>query len=195
MRHILNQTHPTSPATAALLTVASPVSRPRPERRTGRTGRIVGALVVVGMLSSAGACGTAQPPPGTAQAPSAARGPSAAAASTPPAAIRNTCEALGRAYQTNMAPLAESLTKFVADRKTIAAAQQSLAAFATAVQEATATSDDADLKAAGKKAATQMHSKSTDDKFFGAIKTSKDIDKTLGPTLTGWLSPVTRHCS
>ncbi|MCY1138163.1 hypothetical protein OWR29_09155 [Actinoplanes sp. Pm04-4] len=155
-----------------------------------RTFSALGSLLVVAAISAAAACGTAQPP-------SAAQGASGAPApvSAAPPAIRTTCEALGRAYQANMAPLAEALTKLVADRKTIATAQQSLASFATAVQDATAASADPDLKSAGKQAATQMHQKSTDEKFFNAIKTTKDVDKTLGPTLTGWLSPVTRHCS
>ncbi|MCO8271743.1 hypothetical protein M1L60_14190 [Actinoplanes sp. TRM 88003] len=155
-----------------------------PLRRTLRTA------AVLGLVSAAAACGTAMSPGG---APVASGAPAPVA--TAPAALRTTCEAVGQAYQKNMAPFAEALTKYVADRKTIATAQQSLASFATAVQEATAASEDADLKSAGKKAATQMHAKSTDAKFFEAIKTPKDVEKTLGTTLTGWLSPVSSRCS
>ncbi|WP_250002947.1 hypothetical protein [Actinoplanes sp. M2I2] len=198
--------HPTTRPTPADHGGAPPRGRPR---RKGTVGRALRGLVALGLLSVAAACGTAQSPgssqtPGAAQPPGAAPAPGGApasgaarGASGAPAtgAIRTTCEALGRTYQANMAPLAESLTALVADRKTIAGAQKSLASFATAVQEATATSDDPDLKAAGKQAANQMHAKSTDAKFFDGIKTAKDVNKTLGPTLTGWLSPVTRHCS
>ncbi len=151
-------------------------------RRTIRT------LLVGGVLLTAAACGTAK-------GPSTVAAPTGAPASTAPAAIRTTCEALGQAYGKNMAPFAESLTKFVADRKTIATAQQSLAAFATAVQEATAASDDAQLRADGKQAAERLHAKSTDAKFFATIKTTKDVDKAVGPTLTEWLSGVSRHCT
>ncbi|MBL7258134.1 hypothetical protein [Paractinoplanes lichenicola] len=147
-------------------------------------------LLAGGLLLLASACGTATGSPGT--TPQAA---SAAPITTAQAATKSTCEALGQAYGKNMAPFAEALTKYVADRKTIAAAQSSLAAFATAVQEATATSEDAQVKADGKQAADKMHAKSTDATFFGTIKTSKDVDKTLGPTMTEWLSPVSRHCS
>ncbi|MBU2668278.1 hypothetical protein KOI35_32675 [Actinoplanes bogorensis] len=155
--------------------------------------RTVPVLLAGGLLFTAAACGTAKGPASTAAGtPGAAAAP---AASTAPAAIRTTCEALGQAYGKNMAPFAEALTKFVADRKTIATAQQTLASFATAVQEATASSADAQLKADGKQAAEAMHKKSTDAKFFATIKTSKDVDKALGPTLTEWLSPVSRHCS
>ncbi|MCM4084822.1 hypothetical protein [Paractinoplanes hotanensis] len=167
---------------------AHPHSRHTPRRAP--LARVLRSIAVLGVLSAAAACGTVQ-------SPSTATGTSGAPAPAPtaPAAIRSTCEALGQAYQKNMAPLAEALTAFVSDRTTIATAQQSLASFATAVQEATAASADPDLKSAGKKAATQMHAKSTDAKFFGAIKTSKDVEKTLGATLTGWLSPVTARCS
>ncbi|GAB2567862.1 hypothetical protein Aab01nite_44220 [Paractinoplanes abujensis] len=147
------------------------------------------ALLAAGVLVIASACGTATNSTTTA-APA-----SAAPVTTAQAATKSTCEALGQAYGKNMAPFAEALTKYVADRKTIATAQSSLAAFATAVQEATATSKDAQIKADGKQAADKMHAKSTDAKFFSAIKTSKDVDKTLGPTMSDWLSPVQRHCS
>ncbi|MBM2621076.1 hypothetical protein JIG36_36805 [Actinoplanes sp. LDG1-06] len=154
--------------------------------------RTAHVLLAAGLLGAVASCGTAtnsgNPAVGT-------PGAAAAPASTAPAAIRTTCEALGQAYGKNMAPFAEALTRFVTDRKTIATAQQSLAAFATAVQDATAASTDAQLKADGKQAADRMHAKSTDAQFFGAIKTTKDVDKTLGPTLTEWLSPVQRHCT
>lgn len=149
--------------------------------------RTVTTLLVGGVLLTAAACGTAKSP---AAAPEAA-----APASTAPVAIKVTCEALGAAYGKNMAPFAEALTKYVADRKTIAAAQQSLAAFATAVADATQSGGDAQLKADGKQAADQMRAKSADAKFFAAIKTSEDVNKTMGSTLTAWLSPVNRHCS
>jgi hypothetical protein len=83
----------------------------------------------------------------------------------------------------------------VADRKTVAQAQDSLAGFATAVTDATKASDDAQLRADGKQAADQMRAKSADPKFFAGIKTGEDVAQTMGPTLTQWLSPVTRHCS
>ncbi|MGK5682130.1 hypothetical protein [Actinoplanes sp. URMC 104] len=167
--------------------------------------RTVISLLAGGLLLTAAACGTAKDQPGsTSAAPPAAAPPASAAGAgtgpaatgaAAPAAIKTTCEALGQAYGKNMAPFARALTEYVADRKTIATAQQSLAAFATAVQEATASSADAQLKADGKQAAARMHAKSTDATFFAGIKTGKDVSKTLGPTMTQWLSPVQRHCS
>ena len=150
-------------------------------RRTIRT------LLVGGVLLSAAACGTAT---GTTATTTVASAPSAV-----PGAIGSTCEALSRAYGKNMAPLAQSLTAFVADRKTVTRAQDSLATFATAVADATKASDDAQIRADGKQAADRMRAKSADKKFFAAIKTTKDVDQAMGPTLTQWLSPVARHCS
>jgi hypothetical protein len=154
-------------------------------RRTIRT------LLVGGVLLTAAACGTA------ADNTSSAGTPSAVVASAPsaPAALKSTCEALGQAYGRNMAALAESLTNLVADRTTVARAQASLAAFATAIENATKASDDAQLRVDGKQAADRMHAKATDPKFFGGIKTAKDVEKTMGPTLTAWVSPISRHCS
>jgi hypothetical protein len=154
-------------------------------RRTIRT------LLVGGVLLTAAACGTATDTASTAGTPGVAGAPPA----TVSTALKSTCEALGQAYGRNMAALAESLTTYVGDRTTVARAQASLAAFATAVENATKASTDAKLKADGKQAADRMHAKSTDTKFFGTIKTSQDVEKTMGPTLTAWLSPVTRHCS
>jgi hypothetical protein len=151
-------------------------------RRTVRT------LLAAGVLLTAAACGTTSNPPGP------AAGTPGAAASVP-AAIRSTCEALGEAYGRNMAALAESLTNLVADRATVSRAQASLAAFGTAIENATEASDDTRLRADGKQAADRMQATSTDPKFFAGVRTTADVQKTMGPTLTGWLSPVTRHCS
>jgi hypothetical protein len=150
--------------------------------------RTIVTLLVGGVLLSATACGTAT---GTTAPTPAISAPGGGVT----AAVASTCEALGQAYEKNIAALAKSLTTLVADRKTVAEAQQSLAAFADAVTDATKASDDTELRADGKKAADAMRAKSEDTKFFAAIKTPEDVDKTMGPTLTQWMSPVNRHCS
>jgi hypothetical protein len=147
--------------------------------------RAIYALLVGGALLTASACGTAPSSPGS--------NTPAAAPSTPAAGAA--CEALAQVYDKNMGAYAQALTALAADPRTIAQAQQSLAAFATAVQDATKTSADTQLQAAGKQAAKQMHDKSTDDKFFAAIKTAEDVTKAIGPTLSQWLSPVQQRCS
>jgi hypothetical protein len=159
-------------------------------RRTIRT------LIVGGVLLTATACGTAPGTPNAAGTPAVGSAPagSAPAAKAPPG-VGSTCDALGQAYSKNIATFAESLTNLVSDPKAVAKAQQSLAGFATAVSDATKASENAELKADGKLAADQMLAKSKDKKFFAAIKTGEDVNQTMGATLTGWLSPVTRHCS
>ncbi|MFC4065943.1 hypothetical protein [Actinoplanes subglobosus] len=149
--------------------------------------RAIYTLLATGALLTASACGTA-PDSGTKSAASAP----AVAVTTPAAGAA--CEALAQVYGKNMALYAQALTNLAADPKTIAQAQQSLAAFATAVQEATSTSVDSQMQAAGKQASEQMHKKSTDAKFFATIKTPDDVNKAMGPTLSEWLAPVAGKC-
>ena len=158
-------------------------------RRTIRT------LFVSGVLLSTAACGTATGTSGTPNVPGAPGGASAPAAAAAPGALASTCEALGQAYSTNIAAFAESLTTLVNDSKAVAGAEASLTAFAGAVADATKGSDDAQIKADGKKAADTMRAKAADKKFFAGIKTAADVERTMGPTLTEWMSPVTKHCS
>ncbi|MEV4279622.1 hypothetical protein [Actinoplanes xinjiangensis] len=144
--------------------------------------RLLSALLAGGVLFTVAACGTTPRGPGT----------GAAAPTTPPAGAA--CEALAKVYDQNMAPYAKALTAVAADPRTVTQAQQTLAAFATAVQDATKTSVDTQMQAAGKQAAKQMHDRSKDKKFFAAIKTTEDVGKAIGPTLSEWLAPVQRHC-
>jgi hypothetical protein len=147
--------------------------------------RAIYALLAGGALLTASACGTSPGSPGT--------NTPAAAPSTPAAGAA--CEALAQVYDKNMGPYAQALTALAADPRAIARAQQTLAAFATAVQDATKTSADTRLQAAGAQAAKQMHDKSTDDEFFATIKTTEDVTEAVGPTLSQWLSPVQQRCS
>ncbi|MEU8820792.1 hypothetical protein [Actinoplanes sp. NPDC048796] len=147
---------------------------------------VLGLTAVLLAATAAGGCGMAAQP-----APAASAPPSV------PVALKSTCDALGQAYGERMAPFAESLTTLVGQGTPDARkrAQESLAAFATAVDDATRASQDAALRADGKKTADQLRAKSTDAAFFAGIKTEKDVTTTLGPTLKQWLTPVTRHCS
>ncbi len=163
----------------------------------------VQAFFISGVLLSAAACGTASNPApgepgvgiGTASAPPAAE--RSAAAST-----RSSCEALGQVYTKHMAPFAEALTKLADARKskgddkaTQRQVQQSLTEFATAIRSATETSTDSQLRAAGKKAADQLQAKATDAASFRTVKSTEDVNTTLGSTLKGWLSPLEQQCS
>ncbi|MFC7534333.1 hypothetical protein [Actinoplanes sp. GCM10030250] len=146
-------------------------------------------LLTSGILLTAAACGTA---PGAGPTAGAASGP---AVPTPAPAIAVTCEALSQVYQANMAPLAQALTEVTTDAKTTTQAQRAMANFATAVQDATKASTDAELRSDGQKAADQLRAKSKDAAFFKTIKSPADVDKTIGPALTEWLSPIQRHCA
>ncbi|MEV0902693.1 hypothetical protein [Actinoplanes sp. NPDC049802] len=144
-------------------------------------------LLAGGILLGAAACGTAA----DTAAPATAGGGSAPAA---PPGVASSCQALAAAYGANMAPFAKALTETVSDRKAVAKAQQALASFATAIDDATKESEDAQVRADGKRAAEQLRTKSADAKFFKTIKTAEDVNTTMGQNLTEWLSPVQRHC-
>jgi hypothetical protein len=167
--------------------------------------RAVKTLVVGGALLFAAACGSSESPSTTPPAvgagtPAAGGAPASAGAGALPADIAQTkalCESLGQVYTKNMGPFAESLTKVVASKGAkadVAEAQTALKSFAVAVQGATEKSTDTKLKEDGKKAAEQLTEKSKDAAFFETIKTNEDVNKLLGPTLKGWLSPVQAHC-
>jgi hypothetical protein len=122
-----------------------------------------------------------------------------------PSALAETqalCEALGQVYSTNMGPFAQALSEMVAVRQRSGntkslqrQAQQRLGAFATAIRNATRTSGDTHARAAGRQTAELLEAKSADAAFFGQVRTTEDVQKVLGPTLKGWLEPVTNHCS
>lgn len=149
------------------------------------------ALVAGGALLTLAACGTASG--GTTATPAVPGG------GQPPAVASQTkagCEAVGQAYTKSMGPLAEAVTKMVnGGGGTAAQAQAKLKDFSAAIRTATEQSGDAELRADGKQTADALQAKSADAKTFSAIKTQDDVSKLLGPTLKGWLSPVTQHCS
>ncbi|MEV6301877.1 hypothetical protein AB0M02_20865 [Actinoplanes sp. NPDC051861] len=148
--------------------------------------RIVPVLIAGGLLLTASACGTAP------QSPSAA---ATGAGPTAEPAVAETCLALSQVYSSNMAPLAQALTDVATSPSATAQAQRTFDNFATAIQDATKASADAGLRADGKVAADQLRAKAKDAAFFKTIKSSADVDKALGSTLTEWLTPVQRHCS
>lgn len=148
------------------------------------------ALVAGAALLTLAACGiTSGGSTATPAVPSG--GPAPAAAPQTKAG----CEAVGQAYTKSMGPLAEAVTKMVGGGGTAAQAQAKLADFATAIRTATERSGDAALRADGKQTADALKAKSADAKTFSGIKTQDDVSNLLGPTLKGWLSPVTQHCS
>jgi hypothetical protein len=160
--------------------------------------QVVRALIVGGVLFSAAACGTANNPApggqgvgiGSATAPA----PGVLASQ---AAIRESCEAIGKVYSKNMAPVAEALSKLAdsAGKKNQQQAQQALTTFATEIRGATQQSSDPKLRTDGEKTADQLQAKAADAGTFSKIKTTEDVNTVLGSTLKEWLSPIEQHCS
>ncbi|MFI7541902.1 hypothetical protein [Actinoplanes sp. NPDC049599] len=160
--------------------------------------QLVRALIIGGVLFSAAACGTATNPapggPGVGIGSAVAPAPGAVASDS---SIKSSCEAIGKVYSKNMAPVAEALSKLTegADKKTRQQAQQALKAFATDLRGATQQSADPQLRTDGKKTADQLTAKAADADLFSKIKTTEDVNTVLGSTLKQWLSPIEQHCS
>ena len=156
-------------------------------------------IIPVGvLLVSLAACGTAKN--GDARPAGTAQPGGAASAATTTAAVKVSCETLGQVYNKHMASFAEALTQTIGGSPATQTtrrqrAQESLKSFATAVRSATQTSDDQALRADGKRTADQLQAKAGDTAFFTGIRTGKDVSAALGPTLSGWLAPVRKHCS
>jgi hypothetical protein len=158
----------------------------------------VRALIIGGVLLSAGACGTASnPAPGGGVGIGSATAPPAAERSAE-VSTRSACEALGQVYSKHMAPYAQALTQLVEkdgakpEQQTV---QKSLTSFAAAILGATKDSPDPQLRSDGKKAADTLQAKAKDAGTFTAIKTNEDVNTAVGSTLKQWLSPVEQHCS
>jgi hypothetical protein len=158
----------------------------RPTSRRGGVRRRAVALGGILLTASVSACG----------ATSDGRTPPPATLSAEQAATKSSCEALGQAYNQKMAPFAEAVTGMVNGRPPNGKpAQQALHDLATAIRAATESSTDAQLRTDGKKTADLLTAKATDDAFFRRIRTPDDVRDMLGPTLKGWLAPVTTHCT
>jgi len=163
-------------------------------------------LLAAGLLALTTACGTdrtggatpaVQPAPGQGAASQPATG--AAPSVDPRAAL---CQAVGEVYSAKLGPFAAALSRMTTvpagsgdARAARDEAREALGSFAADMRSVTATATASEVRQAGAKVADQMTAKSTDDKFFGAIRTGKDVEKVLGTTVTGWLEPVDRYCA
>lgn len=161
--------------------------------------RAAPALVLVGLLLSTTACGTARSPePGGARTvPSAAPGGAAPAQ----AQTRALCETLGQVYSEHLGPFAEALSATVeggaASRGAAAQkqAQRQLNGLADGIVEATRADPDAQVRADGEQTAAQLRKTAGDRKFFSGISSPEDVNKVVGTSMKTWMAPVARHCS
>jgi hypothetical protein len=161
-------------------------------------------IVTAGMIVLNAACGTdratdaipaVQPAPGQAASTRAGTAPSI----DPRAAF---CPAIGEVYSARLGPFAAALSRITTvpsgSGEAEAArdeARKALGSFAAEIRSVTATATAAEARQAGAKVADAMAAKSTDDKFFGGIKTGEDVEKVLGTTVTGWLEPIDEYCA
>jgi hypothetical protein len=167
--------------------------------------RAVIALVAGGVLLAAAACGTAPAPSSTGSG--AAAGTQAPASTDPKVQAsltdtRQVCEAVGKANSKDIGPFAASVSKLVASRKaggTAAAAakqdaQHALVTYGEDLRAATQGSANEQVRADGTTVADTLKAKAADNATFDQLKTNTDIATLLGPTMTEWTAPVSKHC-
>jgi hypothetical protein len=163
-------------------------------------------VLTAGLIALSAACGTdrtgggvpaVQPAPGQAAASQPGTG---TAPSADPRAVL--CPAVGEVYSAKLGPFAAALSRMTTvpagsgeARAARDEAGKALGSFAAEIRSVTATAAVDEARRAGAQVADTMTAKSTDDKFFGGIRTAKDVEKVLGTTVTGWLAPIDRYCS
>jgi hypothetical protein len=167
--------------------------------------RAVTALVVSGLLLTATGCSlshntaSGQPVPGGAAAAPVNPSVSASLADT-----RSVCDAIGKVYSKDYAALATALSKLVSSRKGSPAsaqssskqqAQEALRAFADDVRGATQTSTNDQVRTDGTQTADQLKAHADDGTLFDKVKSTGDMQNLLGPTMKGWLAPISNHCT
>lgn len=165
--------------------------------------RAATALVVWGLLLTVAGCSLSQnhasgQPGGGAQAATVDPSVQASLADT-----RSVCDAVGKAYSKNYATFASALSKLVSSRKGSATgaktaemdAQSALRGFAEDLRGATATSTNTQVRTDGTQAADQLKAHADDATIFDKVKTTSDVQALLGPTMKGWLMPISNHCT
>ncbi len=86
---------------------------------------------------------------------------------------------------------AKQTDKAATAEKSAAAELQSAGA---QIRKETSAAQNPELKQAGETSAVKFETSAKDRKYIKKIKTTADLDKTLKPQLTEWLSPVAGYC-
>ncbi|GAA2902824.1 hypothetical protein Acy02nite_45030 [Actinoplanes cyaneus] len=63
------------------------------------------------------------------------------------------------------------------------------------IRKETSVAQNPELKQAGETSAVKFETSARDRKYIKNIKTAADLDKTLKPQLTEWMSPVAGYCA
>jgi hypothetical protein len=76
-----------------------------------------------------------------------------------------------------------------------AAAAKHLTALAAQMRRQTATARDADVRAAGKEAASSIEASAKDPNFYAKVKSVPSLEKTLQTEMAPWITPVASVCA
>jgi hypothetical protein len=74
------------------------------------------------------------------------------------------------------------------------AAAVELKAAGAKIRQETSAAQDPGLKAAGVTSATKLETSAKNGAYFDKVKTLKDLDNSLKPQMTQWLTPVSGYC-
>ncbi|WP_045744501.1 hypothetical protein [Actinoplanes rectilineatus] len=159
------------------------------------------AAVVGGMLLSAGcAADTSE-----VAAPAPTWATPAATVATPDysADTEQVCGRLDKVFTTALGDFGTQMGKMIAHKeakdtdqaeKAEKAAAAELKTVGSQIRKETAAAQNPDLKQAGVTSADKFENSAKDREYIAAIKTAKDLDRTLKTQLEEWLSPVAGYC-
>ena len=165
--------------------------------------RALAAVAIGGVLLTGAACSSDEKP-SAAAAPSPT--PSAAPSPTGPdytANTRQVCDKLQTIFNDDIAAFGTQIGKMIADKEAKKApeaaaaqkaAQAQLKAVGEKVRTETSAALDPELQEAGATSADKFAKSAADTKFFDAIKTTTDLNKTIQAQMTEWLNPVAGYC-
>jgi peroxiredoxin family protein len=162
------------------------------------------AVALGGVLLATTACSSDDKSP--AAAPAASTPSTAASIAGPdyPANTKLVCGKVEKVFDADLDIFGTQMGKMIAHKeakqtaeadKAEKAAATGLKNIAAKVRKETAAAEDPELKTAGEASATKFAASAADTKFFDAIKTTKDLDKTIEGKMTDWLSPVAGYCA
>jgi hypothetical protein len=165
------------------------------------------ALALGGVLLSAAACDSGDAESTTAAPAPAATTPSATPTISEPDYSANTAQVCGKVkavFSKDLESFGTQLGRMIAYKeakqtadaeKAEAAAKKQLKDVGAKVRKETAAAEDPELKTAGETSAGKFTKSAADTEFFDGIRTTKDLDRTIGTKMTDWLSPVAGYCA
>ncbi|MEV4345557.1 hypothetical protein AB0J83_13870 [Actinoplanes sp. NPDC049596] len=161
------------------------------------------AVIAAGTLLTGAACDANSPDEGEAAAPAPSASPSASPEPDYSANTELVCGNLQKLYSVELKDFGAAMGKMITykeakqpaeAKRAEDAATAKLKAVAAKIRTDTATAEDPEFMAAGQTSAAKVDASAVDRKYITKIKSLKDLNATIEPQFTEWLSPVAGYC-